>query len=208
MLLALFCGLVAGLVAAESRITLQPTTFGDAKSEESTGGGAAGVVDGDPPRSLKLLKSTPTEPTFFTIELSAFAAVGLIIFICFCAVTCWGLQFRGTISHPDDDSSVEHFLPPEPNDHLQPLRNEYLAAQPEYEAAALVAPESRSDYFVGGACCICHYRAAEMVNVPCGHVCLCARCAASVAGRGAASVTGRCPICREMVSQCFKIYAS
>lgn len=66
------------------------------------------------------------------------------------------------------------------------------------------------DGFTASQCCICQGNGATMANIPCGHVCLCGECA-KLASRSARHRPGgrlTCPICRNVVTACVKLYAA
>ena len=50
-------------------------------------------------------------------------------------------------------------------------------------------------------CVVCMETTADTVLVPCGHLCMCERCAFEVYER-----TGRCPFCREEIEQTMRVY--
>jgi len=73
-----------------------------------------------------------------------------------------------------------------------------LATRPTREADRRSELSPRG--FAAGACCVCQAAGAAAVNVPCGHVCLCADCARRA--------PARCPICRVPTAACLKLFAA
>ena len=56
-----------------------------------------------------------------------------------------------------------------------------------------------------GECVVCVDEAATLAAMPCGHLCLCATCAAGLVRDGS---TPRCPICRSELSRTQRIYVA
>jgi hypothetical protein len=50
-------------------------------------------------------------------------------------------------------------------------------------------------------CAVCMFSCVDTVLVPCGHACLCRRCAKRVQG-----TDGKCPICRVPIQRILKLY--
>ena len=84
-------------------------------------------------------------------------------------------------------------LPPR----LPPLVTDAAALpRPEVERAPERNPEPASE---GSLCAICFEKPLDHMFIPCGHVCVCERCAAPLTA---------CPMCREPCTDFMRIYLS